>query len=259
MNRRTAWIGCVIALLMTSGCALRSQHSGTLYQVSTLQGLMAGAFDGVVTFGELRRHGDLGIGTLQGLDGEMVLVDGRAWQARADGKVVPVADWQTTPFAATTWFRPDRQVEVKGPVDAAGLGAALDEQLGTKNVFYVVRIDGRFRYVKTRSVPKQTPPYPLLLEASKQQSVFERHDVEGTLVALRCPAYAKDINMAGWHMHFLAGDRHFGGHVLDLRLDQATARVAALHQIDMVLPNRGRFVEVDLTQVTEQDVHKVEK
>ena len=76
-----------------------TRQPGTLYQVSTLQGLMAGAFDGVVTFGELRRHGDLGIGTLQGLDGEMILLDGQAWQARADGQVVRVADQQTTPFA----------------------------------------------------------------------------------------------------------------------------------------------------------------
>ena len=108
-------------------------------------------------------------------------------------------------------------------------------------------------------MPAQKPPYPLLLEASKQQVVFERHDVEGTLVALRSPSYAKDVNMAGWHMHFLSRDRTFGGHVLDIRLDSGNARIAQLHAFEMVLPRQGRFTEADLMRMTQSDLHKIEK
>lgn len=259
MGKGLRWITWVVPVLLVSGCVAPQRQAGTLYQVSTLQGLMQGAFDGVVTFGELRRHGDTGIGTLNGLDGEMILLDSQAWQVRADGQVLPVADRQTTPFATAAVLRADQQVDVKGPMNMAQLGEALDKQLPTQNIFYLGRIDGRFHYVKTRSVPAQKPPYPLLLEASKQQSIFERHDVDGTLVVLRCPKFAKDINMAGWHMHFLASDRKFGGHVLDLQLDRATARITHLRQLEMVLPKQGRFVEADLTRSTAEQIQKVEQ
>jgi len=51
----------------------------TLFQVSTSGALVEGISQGVVTVGELKRHGDLGLGTFADLDGEMVVVDGHVW------------------------------------------------------------------------------------------------------------------------------------------------------------------------------------
>jgi acetolactate decarboxylase len=254
--QRVVW---AVLSLVLAGCSGPQPRAGTLYQVSTLQALMEGAYDGVVTCGELRRHGDLGIGTFAGLDGEMVLVDGQVFQVRSDGQVRAAPDSWRTPFATVARFRPDRQVDVAGPVNAAELAAALDRQLPTRNFFYMARIDGPFSYVKARSIPAQKQPYPPLADAARQQSVFELKDVEGTLIALRCPPYAEGVNMAGWHMHFISRDRRQGGHVLDLHLAQGRARIARLGTFVMTLPERGRFVEADLTRSTADQIKKVEQ
>jgi acetolactate decarboxylase len=47
-------------------------NDDTIFQVSTLNSLSAGNFDGNWTIGELRSHGNTGIGTLNSLDGEMI-------------------------------------------------------------------------------------------------------------------------------------------------------------------------------------------
>jgi acetolactate decarboxylase len=258
-RRGSRWLVSIIVLAAVAGCGQSQRRPAALYQVSTLQALMQGAYDGVVSFDQLGRYGDTGIGTLQSLDGEMVMVDGQAWQVRADGLVRRVCGHEMTPFATVAFFQPEKEVEVAGPVDLAGLGQALDARLATRNIFYMVRMDGRFAYVKTRSVPAQKQPYRLLLEACKEQSVFERRYVEGTLVALRTPEYAQGINMAGWHMHFLAKDRGFGGHVLELRLERGRAAVMPLRQFEMLLPSAGRFVEADLAGIRAEDIRKVEQ
>ena len=46
----------------------------TLFQVSTSGVLVAGRYDGVVTSREILRHGDFGLGTFAGLDGEMAII-----------------------------------------------------------------------------------------------------------------------------------------------------------------------------------------
>ena len=51
-----------------------------MFQTSTIDALLAGAYDGETTCRELQRHGNLGIGTFDHLDGEMVLSDGIMYQ-----------------------------------------------------------------------------------------------------------------------------------------------------------------------------------
>ena len=69
--------------------AEREPH--VLFQASTIGALLDGAYDGDLTFAELAEHGDLGLGTLNGLDGEMIALDGRFYRADVDGRVQPVA------------------------------------------------------------------------------------------------------------------------------------------------------------------------
>lgn len=52
------------------------QDYGSIYQVSTYSSLAAGGYDGNITIGEVRKHGDTGIETINGMYGEMIIVDG---------------------------------------------------------------------------------------------------------------------------------------------------------------------------------------
>ena len=72
----------------------------TVYQHSTLAALMAGLLGGTITVGELKEHGDTGIGTLHGVDGEVIILNGEVYQAESSGKVNHITDMSTlVPFA----------------------------------------------------------------------------------------------------------------------------------------------------------------
>jgi acetolactate decarboxylase len=53
-----------------------------LFQTSTIDALLGGAFDGDVSLSEVLERGNLGLGTLNGLDGELIIIEGQAWKGR---------------------------------------------------------------------------------------------------------------------------------------------------------------------------------
>jgi acetolactate decarboxylase len=58
----------------------------TRFQVSTSGALVAGIYSGVVSVQSTLKHGDFRLGTFANLDGEMVVLDGRANQVNGRGK-----------------------------------------------------------------------------------------------------------------------------------------------------------------------------
>jgi len=236
---QTVLLAVGLALLPAAGC--RPAHGDALYQVATVEALLAGAYEGQVTFGQLERRGDFGLGTLDALDGEMVAVDGEFYQIKMDGQAYLVSDRMTTPFAVVTFFDADRTVALKGTYDLAALGAALDAQLPSENVFYAVRIDGKFDQVVVRTVPRQQKPYPPLAEAVRDQVVFTRCRVAGTVVGFRCPPFVGVANVPGYHMHFLNEYRTVGGHVLSLTVTDPVVQIDEIHEWEVTLPHTEGF------------------
>jgi alpha-acetolactate decarboxylase len=91
--------------------ALGLDHA-TLFQVSTTGALVQGVYKGAVTIGELKNHGDFGLGTFEGLDGEMVALDGKFYQVHSDGRITEPPDAAPVPFACVTNFHPLRRVHL---------------------------------------------------------------------------------------------------------------------------------------------------
>jgi acetolactate decarboxylase len=248
----------VFLCLSGMGQAADSVNHDQLYQVSTLPALMEGLYDGETTFGDLKRHGDTGIGTFNRLDGEMIEVDGKSYQIKADGKAYPVDDKQKTPFAAVTFFEKDRSFSISKPMKLAELTAAIDQALPGKNIFYVLRIKGTFSYVKTRSVPAQVKPYPPLSEVVKDQPVFEHRDLQGVIVGIRCPAYVNGLNLPGYHLHFIDNQRTVGGHLLDAVISSGTVEIDDTYDFYLKLPPSGEFGKLDLDKDNQQAIKKAE-
>ncbi len=213
MIRRGIAVGSIFILILTAGCAT---GGGKVSQFATLSALVDGVYDSEFTCAEVARHGDLGLGTFERLDGEMVVVDGTIYQVTTDGAVHRVPGEMRTPFATVTRFRPEQTVKTTSAVPLAGLEAALDRLCPDPDAIYAFRIRGEFPMMKTRSVPPQSKPYPRLLEVVKKQTVFALGPVRGTMVGFRFPQTFAGINAPGYHFHFLADDRASGGHVLDL-------------------------------------------
>jgi acetolactate decarboxylase len=209
----------------------RAHHK--LFQASTIDVLLDGNYDGDVTFAELADRGDFGLGTLNALDGEMIALDGRFYQVKADGRAYPVNRRTRTPFAVVTVFEPDIRWSLTTPVDFGALCDYLDRIIGDEVGCCAIRVDGRFDQVNTRSVPRQRKPYPPLVAVVEGQPTFELRDVTGSLVGFRFPQYAQGINVAGYHFHFITEDRSAGGHVLDCRL--ARGELYVDHEADLRL------------------------
>lgn len=208
-----------------------------LYQVSTIEALSAGLYKGKMTFAELARHGDFGLGTFVDLDGEMVALDGAFYQVKSDGSVHAARPEAKTPYADVAFFKGQRDLGAVDGLDLDGLKAALLARLADPARYYVVRVDGTFSRLTARSVPAQAKPWPTLAEALKGQRLFPLEQVTGTLVGVYAPPAAPGLTPTGWHFHFLSADRTRGGHVLALTIGQAKARADAMHLVTVDFPD----------------------
>lgn len=229
----------------------------TLYQVSTATALVEGIYRGAVTVGELRTHGDFGLGTFEGVDGEMVVCDGTVLQIRSDGSVRVAADDDSTPFAAVVRFEPETTFGVAACDDLAALLAAIDAARASSNVFYAIRVDGRFDTVHTRALCRTAEGVPLAV-AAEHQPEFRLRDVVGTMVGFWSPPYAKMLEVPGHHLHFVTAARDAGGHVLGCAGRDLTVRMQEVHDLRVALPAHAGFLQADLTRDASADLARVE-
>jgi len=247
----------LLALLLSAQCL--AEDDDVLFQVSTIDALMQGVFDGFYSFNDLMTQGDFGIGTFDALDGEMVAVDGECFQIKADGIAYPVQGNMTAPFAAVTRFNVDQNVALENASNFTELSHQIDRHLPSPNAFYALRIDGTFPYVQTRSVPAQDKPYPRLAEAVEDQSVFNFTNVTGSVVGIWAPDFARGVNVPGYHLHFITEDRKAGGHILEIQVANATAQVDATAGFAMQLPTSGAFYNVNLSGDLQEELERIEK
>ena len=235
----------------------RAHH--TLFQTSTIDVLLDGNYDGDVSFAELGERGDFGLGTLDALDGEMIALDGRFYQVKADGRAYPVDGRARTPFAVVTFFEPGPPQTLPAPTAFAGLCAHLDRVVGETAACCAVRVDGHFERVKTRSVPRQRKPYPPLVEVVEGQPTFELYDVMGSLVGFRFPDHARGLNVPGYHFHFITDDRSAGGHVLGCRLTRGEVRVDREADLRLELPPKVALAVPGRSASDEDALNRVER
>ncbi len=231
-----------------------------LFQASTIGALLDGAFDGDLSFRELAEHGDLGLGTLNHLDGEMIAIDGEFFRADVDGRVTPVGPDERTPFAVVTSFEPtvnERLADEELTHEA--LLERLDALVPDSAPSCAIRLDGRFDLVRARSVPRQEPPYRPLTEVIAEQHVFELREVEGSILGFRFPTYAEGIEVAGFHLHFISADRSRGGHVLDSRSRGLSVRLDPSDDLHVELPPRVDLADPALAAQTHAAVELVER
>jgi acetolactate decarboxylase len=237
--------------------AEREAH--VLFQASTIGALLEGAYDGDLSFAELAQQGDLGLGTLNGLDGEMIALDGKFFRADVDGRIEPVPPEARTPFAVVTGFEPTIDAQIAAAPDHESLLSRLDELIPAGAASCAIRLDGRFELVRARSVPRQQPPYRPLTEVVGEQHVFELRDVAGTMLGFRFPTYAEGIEVSGYHLHFVDSDRARGGHVLGSRSNGLRARLDPSDDLHVELPPGVELADPDLAAATHAAVEQVER
>lgn len=206
-----------------------------LYQLSTYGMLKEGAFEGEWNIREVKKHGDMGLGTFNGLDGEMVAFDGDFYYIDLDGTARLAADSARVPFVQVTTFGKPRGETLQPFANYAELQGKLDALILNKNVVYAIQVSGKFHSLRMRSLPKQTKPYAVLDTVVARQKVSHLNDVEGTMIGFWSPPSVGQLSAVGYHFHFLSQDRSRGGHILDLDArTPVTAQVQAIDKYEMV-------------------------
>lgn len=227
-------------------------------QISIINALMLGQYDGIIPFEELLRYGDFGVGTLNQLDGELIVLNGQGYQVHGDGSINKVAPTAKIPFAVVTPFDQAERHTLPQIESLEKLDEHLDEAIGHPNQFIAIRIHAEFATITLRSVKAQSPPYRPLSVAAKEQSVWTREKVVGTLIGIRCPAWVQGLNVPGFHWHFLSDDLSVGGHVLKCQAGAANADYDVCREWLVRLVDSPGFDAIDLHKDLNRELRSVE-
>jgi acetolactate decarboxylase len=218
--------------------------SNQIYQYSVISALMTGlsSASSSTTVSDLLSHGSLGLGTFESMDGEMVILDGQAYQLKSDGSVGRVPETAKIPFGSVTQFEP--QITRKSSLSDKDhlLELVADMLPNARNHFVAIRVDGHFDSIKCRTIPPQAYEGEPLTEVGKRQTVKEYHGVKGTIVGFRSPQWSEGVSVVGIHVHFLNTERSFGGHVLAVRADsEVELGVSSSTNLQIDLPQSEEF------------------
>ncbi|GFK93959.1 Alpha-acetolactate decarboxylase [Fundidesulfovibrio magnetotacticus] len=226
--------GLILALLLA---ACTPKQPPAVYQLGDFEVFALGDYQGTRPLKELAKSGDFGLGTLHGLDGEMVVVDGVFYRADGQCNLTRPSMDALSPFANLVTFKAQGREAVKDMPHMAALTQWLDARL-PKGGFAAARVDAGFKSLTIRSVPGYAQPWPHLTDALKTQHVKTIANARGTLVALRGPARPGGGWVAGWHVHFVSEDRTLGGHVLGFEGLEGQAAWMSLERLVLELPTQ---------------------
>jgi acetolactate decarboxylase len=234
------------------------QSLHTLFSVSTSAAIVEGLYQGALRISRLLEHGDFGIGTFINLDGEMVVLEGVAYQISVGNGVRIAPPDMLIPYAVVTRFMEEacNMATAFGSFsEAAGLCDAMRD---SENLFYAFRIDGRFDSVSTRVMRPVGKGTGLANAAQKQEEqIFQQ--VDGTIVGLWAPGYASSFSIPGYHFHFISEDRTRGGHVLDCAARHASIRACSIAALHVALPETAEFLRADLRRDPNADLATAER
>ncbi|KAK5174499.1 uncharacterized protein LTR77_001579 [Saxophila tyrrhenica] len=158
-----------------------------IYQYSLLNALMDGVSETGISVFKLASKGNQGLGTFARMNGELLFLDGKVYQLQAEGNIREADETDQIPFAVSTQFVSQQTKEVqlddKNDIDAL-LNTFNDH---AANLFMSYRINGRFEYLKCRTVRGQEYKGQPLSELGKKQSVETYENVDGTIIGFRTP------------------------------------------------------------------------
>ena len=241
------------------GCAHTPCQKDVVFQNAPINALLAGCYSGTMSVHDLKKHGDFGVGTLDALDGEMIVLDHAFYQTMPDGRVRLLQNEDTSPFATVTFFDAEQEFALQQAMTLKELTAFLDEKILSENLIYAIRIEGKFPWLKVRSAARHEKPFPVLTEAIKEQKIFELTDQEGALVGFRFPPYATGINVPGYHFHFLSKDKTLGGHVLDLQVEGTRIQIDKSRGFFLDLPETEEFLKFRFEADAKEAIRKIEQ
>jgi len=243
---------CLIVLLAcndTSQVTATSENKthNEFYHYSLWAALVNKIYDGTLTVKEAKTHGDIGLGSYNGVDGELIMIDGIIYQVPSSGKVKLPNDTMLIPYLNATFFDKEFSFDINEEVNYDSLRKKIEQHFPSRNFFYAFKIHGEFDILKLGSLQMQKKPYQRGLDSLlPQRPTFNYKNISGTMVGFYCPDFIGDINVAGFHLHFLSDDKKVGGHVMEFTGKNFKIGMDKLTSYRFVLPQTKDYDTVNL-------------
>ena len=228
------------------------QH--TITQNGTYHTLNAGAYGGTIEIAEMLKYGDFGLGTFDGLDGELILLDGVYYYADEAGKIRRPEMSITSPFITVCFFNASDSTLLNDPIRLVDLEEQLLRERLDPDKLYAIKITGTFGEINYRSFPKQTPPYIPFTQIGQLERKFQVRDATGTLVGFYFPAWYGEVNAPNFHFHWVSEDKMTGGHVLSGGVGIGRIEICEINQLDIMNPMPpGELLRGNFTPLQESE------
>ena len=228
-------------IVLTLPAFPQKKQPKVLYQTSPIISVMKGVMDDGITIGELKEKGSFGLGTFNGVNGEMIVLKGKVYRVNVNGKVNEPDDNVKTPYATVVNFSADTTFYTSKEYNYQQLKQFINSKLSSKNAIYALKVSGFFNSIKTRSEAKQTIPYKNLGDVLKNQTIFNLKNQTGTMVGFKFPKYLSNVNAAGFHFHFINAKRNAGGHVLNFSTGKIKIEIERINSLEMRIPETRQF------------------
>lgn len=247
----------LIMILMLASCIgkkdvyktenITTKDKDTFFQYNIWWGFVNKIFQGNLTVKEMKERGDIGLGSYDLLDGELVMLDGISYRFRDDGSVAVADDDDKVIYVNAGFFEPEMTFEITEQINYDRLREIINLKLPTLNQFYSFKISGEFDYMKCGGLDKQEKPFRDGLDVLiPNRPIFEQSDFTGTIVGFYCPEFIGNINVAGYHIHAVSEEKDFGGHVMEFQSKSLKVEIDPMLNYHFQLVDSEDFMNVQL-------------
>ncbi|KAI2790507.1 hypothetical protein POX_d06023 [Penicillium oxalicum] len=212
-----------------------------LYQYSLISCLAQGLCGDGIPISQMLAHGDHGLGTLASLDGEVIIINGKAFQYTSDGSTRVLAHSEITAFLMVTFFQPTRSVQLRTLTHHTLMDEMSTLFPSTSNHFWAIKIDAHFERIEYRVAPRQNYRGEGLAEVTKRQRLGSFTQRRGTIFGFYSPCFTSAFSVVGLHLHFIAEDTKVGGHVLGFKAQEVSLQGAVVKEYQVQLPETEEF------------------
>ena len=230
---------------MMSENHVRRRH---MWQLMPSMAFKLGLYQGAVRVGDVRRHGNFGVGQFAALDGELTVLEGQFIRARADGSVREADDEDELCFAQLCFFEAEDTWNVSQSTDQAGFEQLFHAKIASVNAYWAFHIQGVFSAVVATAPPPLSQPFPPFSEATMLRHSFQGADVTGSMIGLFSPIFTGQIGIPGFHYHWISDDRKLSGHVTAFTISNASVQTMRVEGQVLELPLTAEFLSAKIAQ-----------
>jgi acetolactate decarboxylase len=229
-----------------------------IYFNSVTKALFENVLNSNKTIEYVKGHGDFGIGTIEALDGELIVLDGKAYTVRGDGVACKISDKSKTPITIITHFKKDIEIKSEN-INFLEFQNIINGTLPSQNLLYSIKVQGTFINVKLRGIDKQIKPYLPISEIIKKGITHDYTELKGVLVGFKIPNYLENISVPGFHFHFIDNTYRKGGHLYYSDFKIIHIEIGVFHNFIVELDDSTDFYNANINKIDNHNMNEILK